>query len=141
MSRLLVVGAGPPTREGGVDLFLELMATLSARGPASFVWLGGRPKGVARRLDAEIAVLGMGDDIDWRARGSAPSGPGTVHVVTARSPEAARESLSEVAPGVPTLGLCSDPEVVQVLDVGGVATVPYPDISALAEQLQRAAAI
>lgn len=141
MTRLLVVGAGPPTREAGVDLFLELMAVMATRGPASFAWLGGRPKGVARRLDAETGLLGMDGDIAWRPLGSAPSEPGTVHVVTARSASAARDSLAQVAPGVPLLGLGSDPEVVEVLRAGGARTIRYPDVTALAEELVQTAQV
>jgi hypothetical protein len=121
-----------------VDLFLELMAALTTRGAARFVWLGGRPRSVARRLDAEVGVLGMDDDIVWRPRGAAPSGLGVVHVVTARSAAAARESLAEAAPGAPTFGVSSSPEVAEVLRAGGVLTVPYPDVTALAEQLLQA---
>lgn len=135
MSDLVIVAAGPPTREGGVDLFLELVAALSPRTPAGFVWVGERPRGTARRLDAEVDALGMAGRIEWRPRGAAPSGDGVVLAVTSRSAEAARLALSEAVDGTPVVGFSSDPAVAEVLDAGGSSTVPYPDVAALAERV------
>lgn len=139
MTRLLVVGAGPPTRDGGVDLFLELMAAVDSRVPAEFAWVGARPRVIARRLDAETATLGMGERIGWRAPGSGPTGPGAVHVVTARTASAARSALAELAPGVSVLGMASTTDVVALLEPVALSILPYPDTAALAERIVEAA--
>ena len=135
MNDPVVVGAGPPPRAGGVDLFLELVAAISTRAPAEFVWVGERPRGVAHRLDAEIEAFGGRAQVDWRARGSAPAGPEVVLVVTARSQDAARAALSEVATGTRVVGLESDPDVTEVLRAAGSPTVRYPDVAELAERI------
>lgn len=134
MSGLVIVGAGPPTRDGGVDLFLELMAVLADRADVDFAWVGARPRGLARRLDAETTTLGMGGRVEWRPRDACPSGPGVVHVITARTPAAARLALEEAAGGVPVIGLASGDDVRSALESVGVPTVRYPDLGVLAER-------
>jgi hypothetical protein len=133
MSQLVVVGAGPPTREGGVDLFLELMARLAPGTRAEFRWIGTRPRAVARRLDAETAALAVDGRIDWGAEPTMPSGAEVVHVVTARSAAAARRSLEHAAVGAKVLGLAAGPDVLVVLEGGGTTVVTYPDVARLAE--------
>jgi hypothetical protein len=133
MSGLLLVGAGPPSRDGGVDLFLELMAVLADRADVGFAWLGGRPRSVARRLDAETATLGMSGRVDWRPHGDSLSGPGVVHVITARTVAAASLALREATDGAPVIGLASDDDVRSTLESAGVLTVRYPDLWGLAE--------
>ncbi len=133
MNPLVVVGAGAPGREGGVDLFLELMAAVAARRPARFAWVGGRPRGVARRLDAETATLGLDGCVEWLPRGASPREPGVVHVVTARTLAAAQRSLAEVAGDVPVLGIAADPAVRELLEDRGSQVVPYPDLAGLAQ--------
>ena len=135
MSDPIIVGAGPPTRAGGVDLFLELVAAIGARAPAEFVWVGERPRGVAHRLDAEVDALAERGRVDWRPRGSAPAGPEVVLVVTARSGDAARAALSEAPTGARVVGLESAPEVTELLRAAGSRTVRYPDVAELAERI------
>lgn len=139
MTSLIIVGAGPPSRAGGVDLFLELIATITVRASPGFVWLGGRPRAAARRLDAEIHLLGERGHVDWLPHGLAPPGSGVVLAITARTADAARVALSAAPAGTPMVGLESDIEVTRVLRAAGASTVRYPDVPGLGEQLLGAA--
>ena len=130
----IIVGGGPATRAGGVDLFLELAVAVNDFARAEFVWIAARPRAIAQRLDAELESLGDSVHVEWRPLGGAPVGPGVVLAVTARTVDAAQSALAEVAAGTPVVGFASDPSVGEVLRRAGASTTRYPDITTLAER-------
>lgn len=134
MNAPYVVAAGPPNRAGGVDLFLELVAAVCARGAdVRFGWLAERPRGTARRLDLEVATMGRGDRVDWLSPDERSARTASVWVLPARTQEAARAALALRPESVEVLTLGTQRSDL-LADLPGESTiVAYPDVAALAD--------
>ncbi|MFM7062114.1 MAG: glycosyltransferase family 4 protein [Actinomycetes bacterium] len=130
----LVVACGELAWHKGPDLFVDLALRLRDQ-PCRFAWVGRRPLGLRRVVEADAVSAGVDDRVVWT--GEVPDAlpflrAADLVVSTSRRDAQPLVPVEAALLGTPTAGFA----VGGLADLGSdgcAATVPYPDTVALAD--------
>lgn len=131
----LVIGCGEAGWRKGADLFVDVARRIGEQRPACFEWAGRRPRAFARVLDNDTAAVGCSDRLTWLGELGDLSElyrRADLLVMTSREDPRPLVPLEAAGYGVATAAFAVG-GLHYLAERGAVATVPYPDTTALAE--------
>lgn len=135
----LVIGCGEAGWRKGADLFIDVARRTVERRACRFEWAGRRPRAFSRVLDNDTVAVGVDPHLTWLGE---LDDLVDLHqradllVMTSREDPRPLVPLEAAAHGVATAAF-SVGGLQHLGDRGAVATVPYPDTTALAALVTR----
>lgn len=128
----MVVGCGEAGWRKGADLFVDTARRSTT--PATWVWVGRRPRSFGRVLDNDVTAAGLGGRVRWAGE-VADARPflaaADLVLMPSREDPQPLVPLEAAVVGTPSAGFAVG-GLQRLADDGAMVVVPYPDTVALA---------